>query len=301
MNPRATAALMDRDKKTLERIGVPAAAKVGQTLSQQITAAYADRITPGQVSDMIRHYMNRMQPILLDGMVAGHLSGRARTIKLATAGMAANKKALGAYDDALKYFQKRMRLTSEDVEKLKKLYNQKSLEVVKTSTAVVQKYAQKAIEESIANGEHVKDAMARLNAALESAGVNYPSPFLIESLVKSNIGAAYSAGKWFALQDPAIQEEQAGFLYVTTGDNRVRDSHQSWDYFTGPKDHPFWQTHYPLCGWGCRCTAIATFTEAECNIPETYEAADFGDNPVTGMPWGTPPPPEMRDGLNEAA
>jgi uncharacterized protein with gpF-like domain len=296
--PRQTAALIDRDKVALEKIGVPAAAAVGKVLAREVSAAYIDHASHATISVMIARYMSRMQPIILDGMVAGHLSGRARTIKLATLGLAANKKALGAYDDALAYYQKRMNLSPADVEKLRKLYGQKSLEVTKTASELVQKRAVDAIKESLEKGEHIKDASDRLRTALESCGISEPSPFLCETLTRTCIGASYTSGQWNALKDPDIADVHAGFIYVTTGDNRVRETHFEWDYFTGPKDHPFWQTHYPLCGWNCRCTVIATFTETPTNIPAVYSPADEGDNPVTGLPWGTPDD-ETDDGLND--
>ena len=299
MNPRKIAALIDRDKISLEKIGIPALAKIGKIIAEQVTAARNDHASPETIKVMIVRYMARMEPIILDGMVAGHLAGRARTIKLAAQGMAARKHALGAYDEALEYYKKRMTLTPEDVEKLKKLYGQKALSVVKGASDMVEKRAAEAIKESLESGEHVKDAVARLRGALEGTGIIEPSPFLCETLIRSSIGAAYSAGQWNALKDPALAEVHEGFLYVITGDNRVRETHQEWDGFNGPKDHDFWQTHYPLCGYNCRCHAIPTFTEAESNIPADYEPADEGDNPVTGLPWGTPPPDEMNDGLNE--
>ena len=251
MNPRATAALIDRDKKTLERIGVPAATAIGKVLATQVTAAFNDHASQAVLSAMISRYMRRLEPIILDGMVAGHLAGRLRAAKLAAQGLAARKRALSAYDDALAYFRRRMDLKPEDIERLRKLYGQKALSVTKSASDLVEKRATAAIQESLEKGEHIKDAMARLNTALASAGVVEPSPFLCETLVRTNLGAAYSAGEWRALQDPALAEVHTGFYYCTVGDMRVRETHAEWDGFTGPKDHEFWQTHYPLCGWQC--------------------------------------------------
>jgi hypothetical protein len=249
--PRQTAALINRDKVSLERIGVPAAAAVGKILAAQVSAAFNDHASQATISAMIGRYMARVEPIILDSMVAGHLSGRARAIKLSAQGLAGHRKALSAYDDALSYYQKRMKLTPEDIEKLRKLYGQKALSVTKSASDLVDRRATAAIQESIEKGEHIRDAMARLKGAFESAGIVEPSPFLCETLVRSNLGAAYTAGEWQALRDPELAEVHAGFLYVCTGDNRVRPEHLEWDYFTGPKDDPFWQTHYPLCGWNC--------------------------------------------------
>ena len=141
MTPRATAALIDRDKKSLERIGVPAAAAVGKVLATQVTAAFNDRASQAVLVAMIQRYMNRLQPLILDGMVAGHLAGRLRAAKLAAQGLAARKRALSAYDDALAYYKKRMDLTPDDIERLRKLYGIKALSVTKSASDLVEKRA----------------------------------------------------------------------------------------------------------------------------------------------------------------
>ena len=277
--PRQTAALINRDKVSLERIGVPAAAAVGKVLAAQVSSAFNDHASQKTISAMIARYMGRMEPIILDSMVAGHLSGRARAIKLSAQGLAGHRKALSAYDSALEYYSKRMKLTPEDIAKLRKLYGQKALSVTKSASDLVDRRATAAIQESIEKGEHIKDAMARLKGAFESAGIVEPSPFLCETLARTGIAQGYAAGSWNALQSPDLQEVLEGFTYTTVGDMRVRPEHATWDGFTGPKDHPFFSTHWPPCSWNCRCCVIPSFTEAESNIPENYEPADpgFGD------------------------
>ena len=32
-----------------------------------------------------------------------------------------------------------------------------------------------------------------------------------------------------------------------------RPLHQAWDGIALHGDHPFWETHFPPCGWGCGC------------------------------------------------
>jgi hypothetical protein len=41
--------------------------------------------------------------------------------------------------------------------------------------------------------------------------------------------------------------------YSTIGDARVRDVHRALEGVTLPKNHSFWNTHYPPNGWKCRC------------------------------------------------
>jgi hypothetical protein len=45
----------------------------------------------------------------------------------------------------------------------------------------------------------------------------------------------------------------------------VRPQHRQWNGLIYPVDNAFWQTHYPPCGWLCRCTVRA------------YSQADLGE------------------------
>jgi uncharacterized protein with gpF-like domain len=48
---------------------------------------------------------------------------------------------------------------------------------------------------------------------------------------------------------------------------RHREDHQSWDGLILPKDDPWWDSHFPPNGWGCKCYTRAV-TEAR---KERYE------------------------------
>ena len=45
-------------------------------------------------------------------------------------------------------------------------------------------------------------------------------------------------------------------MYDAVDDNRTRPEHASWDGIVLPVDAPWWDTHMPLNGWGCRCGVI---------------------------------------------
>lgn len=50
-------------------------------------------------------------------------------------------------------------------------------------------------------------------------------------------------------------------MYVTAGDERVRNSHAALNGVCLPTDDPFWQTHTPPWEWGCRCTKVGKTAE----------------------------------------
>ncbi len=69
----------------------------------------------------------------------------------------------------------------------------------------------------------------------------------------------YVAGRWNQSQlraDRKAKKRRVLYLiYDTARDSRVRPEHDNWRDIGRPIDDPFWNTHYPPNGWGCRCIA----------------------------------------------
>jgi len=94
-----------------------------------------------------------------------------------------------------------------------------------------------------------------------------------------NTRQAYSTGLWQRIERNKATSPY--IRYITKRDERVRDSHRTWDNLTLPVDHPFWHTHTPPNGWRCRCR-ITSMSQAEY---------DKGLSP-TGQPLVKDAPPE---------
>lgn len=74
-------------------------------------------------------------------------------------------------------------------------------------------------------------------------------------IFETNMRSANMAGQW--KQQLANQDRRPFLKYSTAGDARVRQQHRAWNGLVLPITDPFWATHYPPNGWGCRCDALA--------------------------------------------
>jgi SPP1 gp7 family putative phage head morphogenesis protein len=76
-----------------------------------------------------------------------------------------------------------------------------------------------------------------------------------ELIYNNNLRAAHMAGKW--------QQFEAGDVpylrYSAIMDGRTRPLHRDWHGTIRPRKDVFWLTHYPPCGYNCRCTVTAVF------------------------------------------
>lgn len=79
-------------------------------------------------------------------------------------------------------------------------------------------------------------------------------------ILDTNERAARMAGRWIQLQ--ANKDRRPYIQYRTAGDSRVRLHHRMWDGIVRHIDDPFWDTHYPPNGLGCRCT-VRPYGKAE--------------------------------------
>lgn len=72
-------------------------------------------------------------------------------------------------------------------------------------------------------------------------------------IARQNVQNAVNAGRWQEQWDN--REEQPWLRYVSLNDARTRPDHRALHDRVFPIDDPFWTTHYPPNGWGCRCHA----------------------------------------------
>lgn len=74
----------------------------------------------------------------------------------------------------------------------------------------------------------------------------------LRTIYDTNLRMSRAAGRWQRIQ--ALKGARPFLRYTAVMDDRTRDQHRVWHGTILPVDHPWWDTHYPPCGWHCRCT-----------------------------------------------
>lgn len=76
-------------------------------------------------------------------------------------------------------------------------------------------------------------------------------------IYETNVRTAYAAGRWHQMTSPLMRKRRP-YLEYRHGDSVTpREQHLAWDGLVLPSDDPWWHTHYPPNGWGCKCRAFA--------------------------------------------
>ena len=151
-----------------------------------------------------------------------------------------------------------------------------------------------AVDKAIAGGETLDDFRQRFAEIVQRHGWHgwtgeetaQGRAWRTRIIYQTNLSTSYAAGR-------LAQLREAGFkLWVYKHSDAVahpRPQHLAWNGLTLPADSPFWRTHYPPNGWGCRCRVVGASGPATARLldgdpdkpmPAGWNAID----PKTGAP-----------------
>lgn len=83
----------------------------------------------------------------------------------------------------------------------------------------------------------------------------------------TNVNQSYNAGRY--QQMVAVKHLNPYWEYDHTSIEHPRLEHKAWDGLILSADDPWWDTHYPQNGWGCRCRVYAI---SEYSARQAWEA-----------------------------
>jgi SPP1 gp7 family putative phage head morphogenesis protein len=153
---------------------------------------------------------------------------------------------------------------------------------------------QKTLSETITKGLPVDEWKKLVTSKLQAAGwwgkgqvvdpktglmsiAQLGSPARLDMIFETNMRTAYAAGQW-----ERIERTKKGLPYLeyVLGPSEVhRPDHVAWNGTILPVDHPWWATHAPPNGYGCKC-GVRQLTRAEA------ERRGVSPDPVEELvPW----------------
>lgn len=74
-------------------------------------------------------------------------------------------------------------------------------------------------------------------------------------IFNTNMRTSLMAGKWERAQ--RVKESMPYLRYTQVQRPTKRENHAQWHGKIVPIDDPWWNTHYPPNGWGCRCSVMS--------------------------------------------
>lgn len=74
-----------------------------------------------------------------------------------------------------------------------------------------------------------------------------------ETVYRTNLATAFTAGRMQQMKDPDIRATVPAFELVTVGDSDVRKNHRDGEGLIAAVGDPVWRRHAPPLGYQCRC------------------------------------------------
>lgn len=130
-----------------------------------------------------------------------------------------------------------------------------------------------------------------------NGGRNWRSRVIFET----NVRTAYMAGRYKQMTDPDVIKRRPFWQY-RHGDSVVpRPEHLAWNGLVLEATDPWWETHYPPNGWGCKCKVFSRSLRELARLgktgpdkapPVVFEEKTLGHHPgapVVQVPKGIDP------------
>jgi hypothetical protein len=124
-----------------------------------------------------------------------------------------------------------------------------------------------AVEKAVADGQSFESFRKNLAPTLQAKGwwgrktmvdpktgetvdAQLGSDRRLKTIYQVNTRQAYLKGAW----DRGMASTAHPYIMYCLGPSaHHRDDHKAWAGLVLPKDDPFWNTHAPMNGWGCKC------------------------------------------------
>lgn len=112
-----------------------------------------------------------------------------------------------------------------------------------------------AVDQAISSGLTLAEFRQQWDAIVERHGWSYNGGrnWRTRIVYETNTRQAYNAGRWQQVTDPDVLKTRPYLAYRHGDSIRPRPLHLAWNGTVLPADDPWWATHSPQNGWGCKC------------------------------------------------
>ena len=112
------------------------------------------------------------------------------------------------------------------------------------------------VVKALESGETMESFRGRVGPWLEQRGWRPPPqggsvPHRLDRIYRTNMRTARAAGQWERVQ--RTRDLLPYLVYSLGPSEEHRPEHEAWAGIILPVSDPWWSTHYPPNGWGCRC------------------------------------------------
>jgi len=216
------------------------------------------------------------------------------------------------FEEQIAFFRKKVNMPTEAWDDLWQQEHQRAFSIAGAARDDLLEDMRKAVDRAVTEGVTIETFRKDFDDIVARYGWAYKGgrDWRTRVIYDANIRTSYQAGRYRQLV--AISDRRPFWRYRhSPASKEPREQHLKWDGLILRFDDPWWHTHYPPNGWGCRCF-VQSLSERDMEKlgkdgPDT--APDDGTyewiNPKTGeihvVPNGIDPGWAYNVGEKEAA
>lgn len=155
------------------------------------------------------------------------------------------------FKSAVTFLKGKTALTKNEYETLSDRAKAKAFTVAGYTAAEVLQEFLDTLTAATEEGKTLEDWKAQMDEWLGTHGHEGMEPGRAELIFRTNVQTAYNVGHYNSMMQAV--KLRPYWMYVTAGDDRVRDTHAALHGAVYRADDPFWKVWYPPNGYKCRC------------------------------------------------
>ena len=158
------------------------------------------------------------------------------------------------FDEQVEFFRSKLNLPTESWTDIWQSEHDRAFVVAGAMRDELLSDLRGAVDQSIADGTTIETFRREFDSIVEKRGWSYRGErnWRTRVIYETNLRSSYAAGRYQQMQD--IAERRPYWRYRhSDASEEPRPEHVGWDGLVLRHDDPWWDTHYPPNGWGCKC------------------------------------------------
>jgi len=194
------------------------------------------------------------------------------------------------FEEAVAWFKAKAVVTDEEYEELSARAKRRAFKVAEVTNLRVAEQVYNAIDDAVANGTTLEDFKSAVGSNLTRAW-GEERPWMLETVFRTNVQSAYSAGRWAVMTEDDALEERPYWRFDAILDGATSDVCRTASGTVLPADSSWWRTHTPPLHHRCRSVIVSMDEDQakEAGItkkpPTKFKAADGFGAPPTDDEW----------------
>lgn len=164
------------------------------------------------------------------------------------------------YEEALRFFREKQVISSAEFDAIEDRFKTGGFIARQLASQRLEQVAHDAITQLLAQGLTIPECVQRIRDAegpeVAALGIAPASNAYLENVIRTNTASSYGAGRYTAMNDPAVVALRPYRQQWTAGDLRVRPGHRALHGLVFAADGELAGRYAPPLHFQCRCSQV---------------------------------------------